>query len=259
MIYYPLAVLMLAGIRDILVITTARDLAAFRDLLGDGSDWGIAIEYATQPHPAGIAEAYRIGKDFVGTGASALILGDNIFYGHGLPEMLRAAQAREKGATIFAYHVANPESYGVVSFDAAGRPAAIAEKPSAPESRYAVTGLYFYDAQVVEFARGLKPSARGELEITDINRLYLEAGQLEVEVMGRGFAWLDTGTPQSLLEAALYAKIVEDRQGLKICCPEEIAWRMKYIGDGQYVALAERARNSAYSQYLLRVIAQERS
>lgn len=254
MIYYPLSVLMLAGIREILIITTPHDQAGFRQLLGDGSQWGLAIQYAVQPEPKGLAQAFHIGADFVAGGPSALILGDNIFYGHGLADLLRAADARTEGATVFGYHVADPERYGVVSFDADGRAETLEEKPAAPKSNYAVTGLYFYDETVVDRARDIRPSPRGELEITDLNRLYLEAGALNVELMGAGFAWLDTGTHASLLEAALFTKIIEDRQGLKICCPEEIAWRMGYIDDGTVRILAEPLRKSGYGDYLLAML-----
>ena len=251
MIYYPLSVLMLAGVREMLIITTPADSAAFRGLLGDGSQWGLSIQYAVQPRPEGLAQAYHIGAEFVGEDPSVLILGDNIFHGHGLPEMLTSADARHQGATVFGYYVKDPQAYGVVSFDAAGRAETIEEKPKAPRSNYAVTGLYFYDGQAPRLAREIKPSARGELEITDLNRLYLEAGQLHVELMGRGFAWLDTGTHGSLLDAALYVRIVEERQGLKICCPEEIAWRKRFIDDEQLARIAEPLRKSGYGEYLL--------
>ncbi len=251
MIYYPLSVLMLAGIREVLIITTPADQAAFRQLLGDGADWGMEIQYAVQPEPKGLAQAYHIGAEFVGNDPSALILGDNIFYGHGLPELLASADARTDGATIFGYYVKDPQAYGVVSFDAAGRAATIEEKPEKPRSNYAVTGLYFYDADAPRLARDIQPSARGELEITDLNRLYLEAGRLNVELMGRGFAWLDTGTHGSLLDAGLYVRIVEERQGLKICCPEEIAWRKGFISADQLVRIAEPLRKSGYGEYLL--------
>ncbi len=251
MIYYPLSVLMLAGISDVLIITTPGDAAAFQGLLGDGSDWGMNIQFAQQPRPEGLAQAYHIGADFVGNDPSVLILGDNIFHGHGLPELLASANARSDGATVFGYYVGDPTAYGVVSFDANGRAEAIEEKPAAPKSNYAVTGLYFYDGDAVALARDLKPSPRGELEITDLNRLYLEAGKLNVELMGRGFAWLDTGTHASLLDAALYVRIVEERQGLKICCPEEIAWRMGLIDDEQLVRIAQPLRKSGYGEYLL--------
>jgi glucose-1-phosphate thymidylyltransferase len=251
MIYYPLSVLMLAGVRDILIITTPADAPAFHGLLGDGSQWGINIQYAQQPRPEGLAQAYHIGADFVGNDPSVLILGDNIFYGHGLPELLTRADARDHGATVFGYYVKDPRSYGVVSFDGHGRALTIEEKPAQPKSNFAVTGLYFYDGNAVAMARDLKPSPRGELEITDLNRLYLEAGSLDVELMGRGFAWLDTGTHGSLLDAALYVRIVEERQGLKICCPEEIAWRNGFIDAEQLARIAEPLRKSGYGEYLL--------
>jgi glucose-1-phosphate thymidylyltransferase len=251
MIYYPLSVLMLAGIREVLVITTPGDAAAFRHLLGDGSDWGMAITYAVQPEPKGLAQAYHIGAAFVGDAPSTLILGDNIFYGHGLPELLRAADDRREGATVFGYYVKDPTAYGVVSFDPDGRAATIEEKPLAPKSNYAVTGLYFYDGTAVARARDIRPSPRGELEITDLNRAYLDDGKLAVELMGRGFAWLDTGTHGSLLDAALYVRIVEERQGLKICCPEEIAWRKGFITAEQLARIAEPLRKSGYGEYLL--------
>ena len=250
MIYYPLSVLMLAGIRDILIITTPHDAPAFQNLLGDGSGWGLAISYAVQPAPEGLAQAFHIGADFVGTGPSALILGDNIFYGHGLPEELMAADARIEGATVFGYRVANPSEYGVVAFDSAGRAISIEEKPVTPKSNYAVTGLYFYDGEAVERARTLAPSPRGELEITDLNRTYLDDGRLNVEIMGRGTAWLDTGTHASLLDAAVFVRILEERQGLKICCPEEIAWRSGFIDDAQLEVLAARLGKSGYGAYL---------
>ena len=251
MIYYPLSVLMLAGIREVLLITTPQDQAAFQGLLGDGSQWGLSIEYAVQPEPKGLAQAYHIGADFIGGGPSALILGDNIFYGHGLPELLARADGRDHGATVFGYWVKDPQAYGVVSFDAGGRAETIEEKPAQPRSNFAVTGLYFYDGRAVELAADIRPSARGELEITDLNRLYLEAGELNVELMGRGFAWLDTGTHGSLLDAALYVRIIEERQGLKICCPEEIAWRQGFIDDAGLQAVAEPLRKSGYGEYLL--------
>ncbi len=255
MIYYPLSVLMLAGIREILVITTPQDSAAFQQLLGDGASWGLRLEYAVQPRPEGLAQAFYIGADFVGSNPSALVLGDNIFYGHGLPELLRKANDRTQGATVFGYYVANPAAYGVVSFDSQGRAETIEEKPDTPKSSYAVTGLYFYDGSAVERARKVRPSARGELEITDLNRLYLDDGDLHVELMGRGYAWLDTGTHGSLLDAANYVRIVEERQGLKISCPEEIAWRMGYIDDAQLERLAEPLRKSGYGDYLSKQLA----
>ena len=251
MIYYPLSVLMLAGIREILIITTPADSAAFQALLGDGSQWGLHLQYAVQPEPKGLAQAYQIGAKFIDGGPSALILGDNIFYGHGLPDLLRHADAREDGATVFGYWVKDPAAYGVVSFDAAGRAETIEEKPARPKSNFAVTGLYFYDGRASEYADRIRPSARGELEITDLNRLYLEAGKLNVELMGRGFAWLDTGTHSSLLDAALYVRIVEERQGLKISCPEEIAWRLGFIDDEGLIRVAEPLRKSGYGEYLL--------
>ncbi len=258
MIYYPLSVLMLAGIREVMIITTPADRAAFVNLLGDGAVWGLAITYAVQPRPEGLAQAYHIGAEFVGSDPSALVLGDNIFYGHGLPELLRSATARDTGATVFGYYVRDPSAYGVVSFDAHGRAATIEEKPTEPKSNYAVTGLYFYDGNAVELAKQVRPSARGELEITDLNRLYLEAGQLHVELMGRGFAWLDTGTHASLLDAGVYVRIVEERQGLKICCPEEIAWRMGFIDDAALEALAAPLVKSGYGVYLLDQLRQGR-
>ncbi|QYE36901.1 glucose-1-phosphate thymidylyltransferase RfbA [Polymorphobacter sp. PAMC 29334] len=251
MIYYPLSVLMLAGIREVLIITTPGDATAFRHLLGDGSDWGMTIAYAVQPEPKGLAQAYHIGAEFIGDEPSTLILGDNIFYGHGLPELLHAADARTDGATVFGYYVKDPAAYGVVSFDAEGRAATIEEKPVAPKSNYAVTGLYFYDGTAVARARDIRPSPRGELEITDLNRAYLDDGKLAVELMGRGFAWLDTGTHGSLLDAGLYVRIVEERQGLKICCPEEIAWRQGFIDAEQLARIAEPLRKSGYGEYLL--------
>ncbi|MBB6225857.1 glucose-1-phosphate thymidylyltransferase [Polymorphobacter multimanifer] len=253
MIYYPLSVLMLAGIREVMIITTPTDQPAFRALLGDGADWGMAFHYAIQPEPAGLAQAYHIGAEFVRDRPSTLILGDNIFYGHGLPELLASADARGgDGATVFGYSVSNPKDYGVVAFDAEGRAVSIEEKPAVPKSNFAVTGLYFYDGDAVRLAKDIKPSARGELEITDLNRLYLEAGRLHVELMGRGFAWLDTGTHASLLDAGLYVRIVEQRQGLKICCPEEIAWRQGFIDAEQLQRIAAPLRKSGYGEYLLR-------
>lgn len=254
MIYYPLSTLMLAGIRDVLVISTPRDTPNFRDLLGDGSRWGMQIDYAVQPEPEGLAQAYIIGAKFVAGGPSALILGDNIFYGHGITTLFDNALARQEGATVFAYHVADPERYGVVEFDGAMRAVSIEEKPVRPRSNWAVTGLYFYDAEVVEIAASLTPSARGELEITDVNRAYLERGKLSVELMGRGFAWLDTGTPESLIDAADFVRTLEERQGFKIACPEEIAWRMGFIDQAEAEALADRLGKSAYAEYVRRTL-----
>jgi len=254
MIYYPLATLMLADIREVLIITTPQDQPAFKAMLGDGSDWGMAISYAVQPSPDGLAQAFHIGADFVAGGPSALILGDNIFYGHGLPELLARANERAHGATVFAYQVRNPQDYGVVSFDSAGRAESLEEKPRQPKSGYAVTGLYFYDETVVDRARSLKPSARGELEITDLNRLYLDDGALAVEIMGRGYAWLDTGTHASLLDAGTYVRITEERQGLKICCPEEIAWRQGFIDDPGLERIAAPLVKSGYGDYLMRLL-----
>jgi len=254
MIYYPIASLMLAGIRDIQVITTPADQMLFRDLLGDGSQWGVSISYAVQPQPAGIAQAFLIAEDFIGRDPVALVLGDNIFFGHGLPDQLRAAASRADGATVFAYHVNDPERYGVVTFDKDGTALGIEEKPVAPQSNYAVTGIYFYDHHVVEFAKSLTPSKRGELEITDLNRMYLARGTLNVEVIGRGSAWLDTGTHESLLAAAKFIEIVEQRQGLKICCPEEIAYHSGFIDADQVRALAAELEQNEYGRYLLRIL-----
>ncbi len=251
MIYYPLSVLMLAGIREILIITTPRDSLSFQQLLGDGRQWGLEIQYAVQPSPDGLAQAFVIGAEFIGNDPVALVLGDNIFYGHGLPERLQSAVARQTGATVFGYYVRDPQRYGVVSFDAQGKAQTIEEKPTQPKSNYAVTGLYFYDNDVVEIARAVKPSARGELEITDVNNAYLERGDLNVELLGRGYAWLDTGTHESLLAAANFIQVVEERQGLKVCCPEEIAYRMGYISAEQLAELARPLAKNAYGQYLL--------
>jgi glucose-1-phosphate thymidylyltransferase len=254
MIYYPLSTLMLAGLRDILIISTPQDTGRFADLLGDGHHWGIDIRYAVQPSPDGLAQAFLIGRDFIADQTSALILGDNIFYGQSFSAQLQRAASLEQGAIVFAYPVQDPERYGVVEFDPAGRAISLEEKPKAPRSRYAVTGLYFYDRHVVEFASSLKPSSRGELEITDLNRLYLEAGRLSVQIMSRGMAWLDTGTHDSLFEAGLFIQTVERRQGLKIACPEEIAYRMGHISAEQLEVLAQPIRKSGYGQYLLTLL-----
>ncbi len=256
MIYYPLSTLMLAGIRDILVISTPEDLPAFRRLLGSGAEWGIRLSYVEQPRPDGLAQAYILGAEFVAGGRSALVLGDNIFYGHGLPDRLAAARRRSEGATVFAYAVSDPERYGVVEIGRDGRALSLEEKPKAPRSRWAVTGLYVYDHRVVDIARSIKPSPRGELEITDVNRAYMEMGLLEVERLGRGYAWLDTGTPDSLMEAAEFVRALEKRQGLKIACPEEIAFRMGFIGREQLGTLGRRLGTSAYGAYLADVAAQ---
>jgi glucose-1-phosphate thymidylyltransferase len=257
MIYYPLSMLMLAGIRELLVISTPEALPAFRSLLGDGQHWGLQFTYAEQATPAGLADAFRVGRDFVADQGACLILGDNIFYGHGLPAKLRAAAGLTEGALVFAYPVRDPERYGVVEFDGTGRAISIEEKPQQPRSHYAVPGLYFYDAQVCQFAAGLKPSARGELEITDLNRIYLERGQLRVDVMGRGVAWLDAGTHESLLQAANFVQAMEERQGMMISCPEEIAYRMGFIDVAQLRALGQAMRSNGYGQYLLRLAADE--
>ncbi len=254
MIYYPLSILMLAGIQDILVITTPEDQDAFFRLLGDGSQWGLTISYAVQPDPGGLAQAFLIGEEFVAGDPVALILGDNIYYGHGLPKQLRSAAQQTTGATVFAYHVNDPERYGVVNFDADKKAIGIEEKPSQPKSNYAVTGLYFYDSQVTDLAKALEPSSRGELEITDLNRVYLEQGALHVELMGRGVAWLDTGTHESLMEAANFIEIVQRRQGLKISCPEEIAYRLGYIDADQVQAIAAGLKQNEYGQYLLKML-----
>ena len=259
MIYYPLTTLMLAGVREVMIITTPHDAAAFGMLLGDGARWGMAFTYAQQPRPEGLAQAYHIGAEFVGDRPSVLVLGDNIFHGHGLPELLRVAAAQDSGATVFGYQVSDPSAYGVVAFDEAGRAVSIEEKPAHPRSNYAVTGLYFYDGRAVDYARQIRPSARGELEITDLNRIYLEAGALEIALMGRGFAWLDSGTHGALLDAAMFVRIVEERQGLKIACPEEIAWRQGFIDDGQLEMLAAPLRKSGYGEYLLRQLREGRA
>ena len=257
MIYYPLSTLMLAGIREILIISTPQDTPRFEQLLGDGSQWGIRLQYEVQASPDGLAQAFVIGERFLDGAPSALVLGDNIFYGHDFHELLGNAMQREQGASVFAYHVHDPERYGVAEFDAQGKVLSIEEKPKAPKSSYAVTGLYFYDSQVVELAKSLKPSARGEYEITDLNRLYLEQGQLNVEIMGRGYAWLDTGTHESLLEAGQFIATLEHRQGLKIACPEEIAWRYGWIDSAQLESLAKPLTKSGYGQYLLRVLTEK--
>ncbi|WP_445657847.1 glucose-1-phosphate thymidylyltransferase RfbA [Achromobacter sp. NCFB-sbj8-Ac1-l] len=254
MIYYPLSTLMLADIRDILVIATPEDAPRFAQLLGDGTRWGLNLQYAVQPSPDGLAQAFLIGSDFIGQASCALILGDNLFYGHDLPQLLMQADARQEGATVFAYHVQDPQRYGVVEFDAGGRALRIEEKPAIPQSSYAVTGLYFYDNQVVELARAIRPSARNELEITDLNQAYLQQGQLSVEIMGRGHAWLDTGTHDSLLEASQFIATLERRQGLKVACPEEIAYRKQWITAVQLEALAGPLQKSGYGDYLMSLL-----
>ena len=256
MIYYPLSTLMLAGIRDVLIISTPNDLPHFRKMMGDGEQWGMRLSYAEQPSPDGLAQAFIIGADFIGGECSTLILGDNVFYGHGLPELMKPALARRSGATVFAYHVNDPERYGVVDFDASGRALSIEEKPVAPKSNWAVTGLYFYDPEVVEIAASLKPSPRGELEITDLNKVYLDRGMLQVERMGRGFAWLDTGTPDSLLEAAEFVRVYERRQGFRIACPEEIAFTQGWIDAEHLAMLAGRLAKSTYGRYLMSILAE---
>ncbi len=257
MVYYPLTTLMLAGIREILIISTLHDTLLFRELLGDGSQWGLSLSYAVQPSPDGLAQAFLIGKNFLGASSSALILGDNIFYGHDLSVLLQRADAKPDGATVFAYPVQDPERYGVAEFDAAGKVISLEEKPAKPKSRYAVTGIYFYDEQVCELAAALKPSTRGELEITDLNRLYLEQQQLHCEVMGRGMAWLDTGTHESLLEASQYIETIERRQGLKIACPEEIAYRRGWVTAEQIRVLAKPMAKNGYGQYLLKMLTEQ--
>ena len=250
MIYYPLSALMLAGLRDILIISTPQDTPRFQELLGDGAKWGMNLQYAVQPSPDGLAQAFIIGRDFIADDHAALVLGDNVFYGHELQQLLESAHARRDGATVFAYPVSDPERYGVVEFDAAGRAVSLEEKPKVPRSRYAVTGIYFYDNDVIEIAKNLKPSPRGELEITDLNRVYLDRGRMSVELMGRGMAWLDTGTHDSLLEAAQFVQTIERRQGLKVCCPEEIAYRQGFIDAAQVERLAAPLAKSGYGKYL---------